>query len=579
MGKINVLEASLANMIAAGEVIERPASVVKELVENSIDAKASEVLISIKDGGREEIIVRDNGEGMDKEDLEKAFTRHATSKINNQRDLFNIETLGFRGEALPSISAVAKVSVQSCVEGKSGWKVEVEDAKIKNIVPSDSRRGTEVKVQNLFYNTPARLKHLKHDNVEAGAIYEIITNIAFGYPNIKISLYNNEKQTFYSSGNGNIQEIVSNVYGLDTAKLLIPVNFSDNDFEVSGFIGTFTNHRASRKYMNFTLNNRFVRIAAIQSVLIEAYQNYLPINRYPVAILNIQADPRLIDVNVHPSKREVRLSKDDRLYNLIKENVRTTLLGTTMIPKVDVSIKNKIEIDKLDLDSTDLDNVFRKDTEIEEQKQEQFVLEEPKEAFRIEEKTTAKRMRPIGQIHGTYIVAESEDGFYLIDQHAAMERINFEKYTELLNRSIETTAMLIPLVIELSLREVQIIKDKIELLKEVGIELEIFGNNAVRVISIPLWMNKEDVKEYVNGAIEQILANKNVDLAALRTHVIATIACKASLKANHSLTITEQQELLDRLMLCNNPHCCPHGRPVMIFYSIYEIEKLFKRVM
>ena len=592
MGKIKVLDAALANMIAAGEVVERPSSIVKELVENSIDAGATEIMIAVKDGGRSEIEVRDNGCGMSKEDLMVAFTRHATSKISSSRDLFNIETLGFRGEALPSISAVAKVEVKSCEPGQHGWQIKVHETKITDVQPSEARVGTDIIVRDVFYNTPARLKHLRSDFAEMASILDVVTNIAFGYPSIKITLKNGDKVAFYSSGRGDLREIIANVYGLETAKQLIKVDFGDNDFRVSGYIGTFTNHRANRKYMSFSLNSRSVKIPAAQSVLIEAYQNYLPVNRYPIAVLNIEADPHLIDVNVHPSKREVRLSKDDDLYNLLRVNIRKALLETSMVPKVKVEEKKEI-VPTLDLDSADLEKVLNKDLgyrgeeKIIKEEEKEYQFEEPSHVGEnpmlenpiLENQPKINRMRPIGQIHGTYIVAESVDGFYLIDQHAAMERINFEKFYESLNNNSLTTDLLIPRVIELSYREIQILTHKLDLLNQVGIRAEIFGNNALRVLGIPLWMSKEDVDLYVNGVIEQILKDKEIDIMALRQHAVATIACKASLKANHKLTLEEQQELLDRLLLCKNPHSCPHGRPVMIFYSSYELEKLFKRVM
>lgn len=582
MGKIKVLDAKLANMIAAGEVIERPSSVVKELLENAIDAEANEIVISIKEAGRKEIQVRDNGYGMNKEDILASFTRHATSKISRHQDLFNIGTLGFRGEALPSIAAVSRVTLQSCTKGNHGWRVQVEENQIKKIEPSDSRVGTTVIVQDLFYRTPARLKHLRSDNAEIASIYEVVTNVAFAYPEIKITLINNDRESFNSSGNGNLQEIIAKVYGLETAKQLIAVDFNNNDFQVSGYIGKFTNHRANRRYMNFTLNSRTVRIPAIQSVLIEAYQNYLPVNRYPVAVLNIKTDPRLVDVNVHPTKREVRLSMDDSLYKLVKEKVRKVLLETSMIPKVNVEKKEKTPQPQLSLDEEDLRKILEEGKTIFQdlsKKEKTWELKESEEKLEEEQRPQLNRLQPIGQIHGTYIVAESVDGFYLIDQHAAMERINFEKYYQELSKSKTKISLLVPQVIELSYREIQIVKDKLELLEEAGIKAEVFGNNAIRVTEIPLWLSQEEASLYINGALEQVLANKNIDIMALREHAVATIACKASLKANRRLTIDEQQELLDRLILCQNPHCCPHGRPVMIFYSIYELEKLFNRVM
>ncbi len=581
MGKIQVLDASLANMIAAGEVVERPSSVVKELLENSIDAEAREIEIRVFGAGRDKIIVKDDGYGMIKEDVLLAFTRHATSKIKTKKDLFNIGTLGFRGEALPSIAAVSKVTLQSCTKDNTGWKVRAENAIVVTVEPSDGRVGTTVTAEELFYNTPARLKHLRNDNTEIANIVDVVTKIALGYPNVKLKLFIDNKEVFQSSGRNNVLEIIADVFGIETARNMLKVDFKDNDFHVSGYISKFNIHKASRRYMTFLLNNRNVKIPLIQSMIKEAYLNYIPVDRYPVTLLNIEVDPRLVDVNVHPAKHEVRLSKDESLAKLVKENIKIALDEATMIPKVEVA-KKEVFRPTLDLDSyiseepllTSPINQSTDESRMIKNEEPVFHFEEPK--VEVKERKINK-MRPIGQIHGTYIVAESVDGFYLIDQHAAMERINFEKLSVIMQNQIIMNDLLLPKVIELSFREVQILKDRLDMLEGVGIKCEIFGNNAIRVISIPVWMNNLDVDYYISEMTNQIISNSNINVFSLRSHAISTMACKMSLKANHSITIDEQQELIDNLMKCSNPHSCPHGRPTMIFYSEYELEKLFKR--
>ena len=583
MSKIAVLSPALANMIAAGEVVERPSSIVKELVENSIDANSKEVEIRIKDAGRSLIFVRDDGDGMDKEDVLLAFTRHATSKIKNERDLFRIGSLGFRGEALPSIAAVSKVSLKSS-QGKNGWQVYVEETTIKDIQPSDARKGTEIEVKELFYNTPARLKHLKSDQTELGNIIDITNKIALAHPNVRIKLYNEDKLVFQTNGNGNLLEIIATIYGYETAKNMIPVEAENMDFKISGYVSKFNISKASRKYMVTILNGRSVRMLSTQNSIVSAYKNYIPSDRYPMAILNIESDFQLVDVNVHPSKNEVRLSKEDSLCDLVEKEVSLCLKRAYMVPEVKAKEKKEEVIrPQLNLDSYDSSNFFEVRENVstynveKEQTKEvisrETTIEEPKK----EEQKIVKKMNPIGQIHGTYIVAESEDGFYLIDQHAAAERINFEKFSTLIMLQKEYIPLLIPKVVDLSFQDIQKIKDKLEMLKEVGIDSELFGNTSIRILGVPVWMKDLDLDVYVSEIIEQILKNQNINIFALRSHAVATMACKASLKANKRLDYLEQLTLIENLMKCENYHTCPHGRPTMIFYSTYEIEKLFKR--
>lgn len=584
MAKIQIMNPALANMIAAGEVVERPSSVVKELVENSIDAGANEIEIKFIDAGRTSILVRDNGCGMEKEDIELAFTRHATSKIKTERDLFKISSLGFRGEALPSIAAVSKVTLKSST-GDNGWTVEVKEATIQNIYPSDARKGTEIEVKELFYNTPARLKHLKSDQTEIGNIIDVVNKIALAHPEVRIKLYNDSKVIFQTNGNGNVLEIIAAIYGYDTAKNMIPIKAENNDFLIHGYVGKFNLSKASRKYIITILNGRAVRMLPLQNSVIETYRNYIPSDRYPIAIINIESDFKLVDVNVHPSKNEVRLSKEEVLSSLALNEISSVLKETYMVPNVEAKHKKEEIIrPSLDLESLSDNSYFEVKEEsnlnkylnVEENKvsetpisRETFVNKTPKKEF--------KRMTPVGQIHGTYIVAEVEDGFYLIDQHAAAERINFEKFSILIQQEQTFIELLIPKIVDLSYQDIQVLKDKLEMLKSVGIEATLFGNTSLRVSAVPTWMKDLNLDVYISEIIEQIIKNSNINIFALRAHAVATMACKASLKANKRLDFVEQSTLIENLLKCENPHTCPHGRPTMIFYSTYEVEKLFKR--
>ena len=584
MSKISVLSPALANMIAAGEVVERPSSIVKELVENSIDANSKEIEIRVKDAGRSLISVRDDGDGMDNEDVLLAFTRHATSKIKTERDLFRIGSLGFRGEALPSIAAVSKVDLKSS-QGSNGWKVHVEETSIKTIEPSDARKGTEIEVRELFYNTPARLKHLKSDQTELGNIIDTTNKIALAHPDVRIKLYNEDKLVFQTNGNGNLLEIIATIYGYETAKNMIPVNAENMDFKISGFVSKFNISKASRKYMVTILNGRSVRMLPTQNSIVNAYRNYIPSDRYPIAILNIESDFQLVDVNVHPSKNEVRLSKEDSLSSLVENEIATSLKKAYMVPEVKTKEKKEEVLrPTLNLDSYESESFFelKEDTStynVEKSETSEEISRETTLVFEQKEelKQKIKKMIPIGQIHGTYIVAESEDGFYLIDQHAAAERINFEKFSTLIMLQKEYIPLLIPKVVELSFQDIQKIKDKMDLLKDVGIDAEVFGNTSIRILGVPVWMKDLDLDVYVSEIVEQILRNQNINIFALRSHAVATMACKASLKANKRLSYEEQLTLIENLLKCANYHTCPHGRPTMIFYSTYEIEKLFKR--
>ena len=350
MSSIKVLDPALANKIAAGEVIERPASVVKELVENAIDAGASVIEIKIKDAGKKMICVSDNGKGMDKEDAHLAFQRHATSKILKERDLFSIHTLGFRGEALPSIAAVAEVTIETC-KGNVGTRLKLKDSKIIKDEVCASRIGTTITVENLFYNTPARLKYLKTDNVEISHISEIVSKIALSHPKVGITLYVEEKVNFFSTGRGDVLEVISSLYGLNVAREMKKFECDEDNFQISGYTSSLGISKANRNFIVTILNGRCVKMIGVQNAVIEAYKTYLSDDRFPITVINIDVDPTLVDVNVHPAKHEVRLSKEKELKELVEKTIRELFSITNIAPKVYNEPSSKSEQIKLDVDT------------------------------------------------------------------------------------------------------------------------------------------------------------------------------------------------------------------------------------
>jgi DNA mismatch repair protein MutL len=602
MSKIRILDPALANMIAAGEVVERPSSVVKELVENSIDAMAKNIDIYIKNAGRTLIMIKDDGTGMDKEDAILAFKRHATSKIFNQQSLFRIESLGFRGEAVPSISAVSIVTMETSTGEGVGTKVVSHPNKELELSYCSARKGTMICVEELFYNTPARLKHLRSDYTEVANIQEVVTKLALGHSDIAFNLYVDDRKTFSTSGNGKILEIIATIYGVESAKQMEYIELENNDFRVTGYISKIGLTKASRYYITTLLNGRNVRMNTATNALLDAYKTFIPVDRFPISVLNIETDPSLVDVNVHPSKQEVRVSKEESLVNLLKEGVKNKLSSLIMNVTLDKKSIQGVKViqPQLNLD-VEVNPYINKKVEdipvkaetineylkVEDKKIDNLPLKEeykeliPKDLEEVKDEETPSafllKLTVVGQIHGTYIVATSDDGFYLIDQHAAMERVNYEYFSKMLADNKYVTPLLIPIVIELSISEINLLKDKLNLLDQIGIKAEIFGNNALRIVEVPTWMSNVNVKIYCEDMIDFIL-KRNSSRVTLREEAIMTLACKASLKANKALTMEDMQVILSRLAKCQNPHSCPHGRPTMVFYSTYSIEKAFKRV-
>lgn len=598
MSKIKVMDELLANKIAAGEVVEKCVSIVKELVENSIDAFATEIKIELKEAGIREIKVIDNGIGMDKEDAMLAFQRHATSKLYHVDDLFQISSLGFRGEALPSIASVSEIILKTC-QNEKGTLIHIKGGHFLENTYAEARVGTSITVSNLFYNTPARLKHLSSIYTELSNISDYVNKMALSYPNVKFLLVNDDKELLNTDGSGNLLKVIKAIYGLDVAKKMISVEAIGEDYSVNGYISMPEVNRANRNYITTIVNGRVIKNASLNKAINEAYSNYKEDTRYPIVVLMINVDPSLIDVNVHPSKLDIKFSNFDDLQSLIQTMIIDAIRGKLLIPKIEVKEIPKLEVKyenlsfdlernkvfdsniKKDLDRSNLQNLIS----MEDTSSVELVLEEEliESENLIEEISNVNNklpeLYPVGLALGTYIVCENEKGVYLIDQHAAQERINYEKYSYLLSHpSSNTTDTLIPIVIELPMNEFLIIKKNIQILKELNITIEEFGTSSFRVTSHPTWFSKNNPEGILKGIMEQIIKEeKNFDLAKFRDHLAATIACKASIKANTRITKEDMESIIDQLRKCKNPFNCPHGRPVIIEFTIYELEKMFKR--
>ena len=686
MGKINILSAELSNKIAAGEVVERPSSVVKELVENSIDAGSTNIKIIIQEFGIKQIRIIDNGSGISNDDLERAFLRHATSKISADYDLFHIETLGFRGEALASISSVSKVTIKSCSGEAQGKMLILEGGKVVQSEFYAPIKGTDLSVENLFYNTPARLKYLRNPHTEQANITNVIHKFALSYPNISFELHVDGKITFKTYGDGDVHKILSKIYNMGVAKNMIDFSGSNDDYKVYGFISVPEETRASKNYIHIFINGRYIKNYVIQNSIIDAYGTLLMKNRYPLCVINIEMDPILLDVNVHPTKQEVRLSKEAELIRLIKEIIAERLSNYTYIPQGMNNVltkKEKSRIEKLDFLS-DLDTKFgiEEDAEISKKQLEDKIINEDNFIFgednvssetnisvndkneksdnsynrktnrvksdlpdlsysphpkdnrnRFGEKPTKKEienfmnfskrdkieytedkvilcsdseldnshfdeiknakivqddetkvrtlpdLKVLAQIFKTYILSEADNKLYLIDQHAAAERYNYEKLQrEFSDRKNYKKQMLIPLMFDFSIEEAAEVRNNLEKFEELGIVFEEFGDNSYVVREFPGWI-EEDEEEMIKIIVEKVLKNNNITFNELRNDAIAMASCKMSIKANQILNEVEMNKVISDLYECKNPFTCPHGRPIITKMEKKDLEKMFKRIV
>lgn len=573
MSKIKVMDELLANKIAAGEVIEKIASVVKELVENSIDAKSTNIKVNLIGSGVKSIEVIDDGVGMDREDAKIAFLRHATSKIYKEDDLYFIDTLGFRGEALASIASVSEVKMSTC-NGEESTYIEIKGGHIVDLKPCPERRGTQIAVTNIFYNTPARLKYLKSEATELANCTSFMERLAISHPNIAFMLTNNGKTIVKTSGSGNLHKTIHEIFGIEISNNLLEFQNANNDFEIKGYACKPHILKSNRNQMITLINNRIVKNNEINNAINDAYYTYKPEGKYPIVILNIEIDPTMVDVNIHPTKQDVKISKINELCSLITEAIKKALYNNLLIikPLEETSIVKE----------SDNEIPFEENTEIvSEIKQEQVFMDFSTEEVIHNEEIKSLVLYPVGLAHGTYIVAENEDGMYIIDQHAAYERINYERYMKrLAEKEVAKINMLIPITIEFSPSEYLDLMQKKDILTSLSIDIEEFGINTIIVKSHPTWLKEGYEEESIRKIIDLVLLlDKKFDRVKFEEKIAITLACKMSIKANMHISHEEMEYILGELVKCDNPYNCPHGRPTIIKFTIYDLEKMFKRVM
>lgn len=597
MSKIHVMSESLANKIAAGEVIERIASVVKELVENSIDANSKVISVDLIDCGLKEIKVTDDGNGMDKEDALLSFQRHATSKIKKEDDLFFIQTLGFRGEALASIASVSKVDLKTS-QGGLGTHIVIEGGKLITNEDSSAKKGTTMSVKDLFFNTPARLKYLKSNTTELSGVTSFIERLSLSHPEISFTLTNNEKRIVFTSGSNDLLKTIHELFGYTVSSNMIEVSVSSDDYDIRGFICKPVVLKSNRNYMLTFVNDRMVKNADINSAINEGYRDFKPDIKYPVVVLKIDTDPTLVDVNIHPSKADIKISKIEELKKLIQDMINTSLRKTLLINDMkvntNVSAPEIIDISKNVLTENTSDLIKSEEQmtfdytkmSIEEESahgfsEVQIKVEEQSEDKKINEDIKKLELHPVGIIMQTFIVAENEDGLYLIDQHAAHERINYEKVQKQMKDSKNyKMKMLVPLTLEFSPSDYLKVEEHKSTLESIGIEYENFGVNTIIVKTHPTWLREGMEATLIKQIFDMLIEDSiKFDKMKFLKRVAQTTACKMSIRAHEVISLDQARELLKQLFECENPYNCAHGRPTIIHYSEYELDRMFRRIM
>ena len=581
MSKIKVMSENLANKIAAGEVIEKCASIVKELVENSIDAGANKITVSLKEGGLKEITVSDNGSGMERDDAKVAFLRHATSKIYKEDDLFFINTLGFRGEALPSIASVSEVVLTTCASNV-GTKIHIKGGKTISEENSEAKKGTTITVTNLFYNTPARLKYLKSEQTELANCSLFIEKLALANPRISFLLTNNDKEIVKTTGSSNLLKAINEIYGLDVAKNMLEIKASNDDFDIYGYACKPEILRSNRNYLITFVNDRVIKNNEINRAINDAYYTYKPDIKFPIVVLKIYTDPTLVDVNIHPTKQDIKMSKLNELNDLIIDTIKDALYNNLLIKNAantpEVKEYTEVKDDNLILEDNVKETNYQTKMEFDYQdvsiKEEDEVKENNHEIKTID-------LQAVGIAHGTYIIAQNDEGIYLIDQHAAQERINYEKlFKALQEEKTSSIDMLFPIKIEYSPSEFLTIKDNMDFITSLGFTIEEFGINTILVKSHPTWVLEGYEEESIRRVFDLILEKKHkFDRVKFNEHIAITLSCKMSIKANTHISLEDANTLLQQLVKCDNPYNCPHGRPTIIKFTIYDLERMFKRVM
>lgn len=644
MSRIIELPEILANQIAAGEVIERPASVVKELVENAIDAEANQISIDIEESGLQKIVITDNGIGMSRDDLELSLRRHATSKIKNQADLFRIRTLGFRGEALPSIASISYLTMETASEDEaSGTALFAKGGHIESIETISRPRGTKISVENLFYNTPARLKYLKSLQSELAHIVDIINRLSLAHPDIAFTLTSDGRQVTQTAGTGDLRQAIAGIYGLNTAKKMVEISTADLDFEVSGYVSLPELTRANRNYITLLINGRYIKNFLLNRAILDGYGSKLMVGRFPIAVIDIQIDPYLADVNVHPTKQEVRISKERELMTLISTAIKESLKEQDLIPdalenlaksatrkavkpiQTSLSLKqsniyydaekqdfverpsvleepvqfDRVEVNDVDNRVNQIDNpdkvTVNQSPNVKFAERDQNLLENEEHAsldfqnktkinrlienLENEETSTFPELDYFGQMHGTYLFAQGKGGLYIIDQHAAQERVKYEYYRDKIG-DVDSSLqqLLVPYLFEFSAADFLNLQEKMPLLNQVGIYLEAYGDNTFILREHPIWMKEEEIESGVYEMCDMLLLTNEVSIKKYRAELAIMMSCKRSIKANHIIDDYSARNLIYQLSKCQNPYNCPHGRPVLINFSSSDMEKMFRRI-
>lgn len=575
--KINLLADEVASQIAAGEVVERPASVVKELVENAIDARAKRIDIHIEGAGQRLIEISDDGTGISPDELPLAVARHATSKLRNAEDLFHIETLGFRGEALASIGSVSHLNITSQSQGKEiGAQITVDGGKIISQKPLGSTNGTRIQVEDLFFNTPARLKFLKKPLTEKQQITSFVTRYALAYADISFRLTQDGQVEIQTTGNGNRREVLDQIYGLEMAKQLLEVDFEDSEMTISGFISPISMTRSNRKEITFFVNGRWIQDIALTSALMKAYQTYLMVGRYPTAALFIQMPPEEVDVNVHPAKAEVRFREPDRIFSLMQRAVKRALLAFSPVPQFSPNIwKSDPVTPAVENDPGQSEFSFAP-----------ALMDEPIAAGHsdaviappaaIRPSGEIPLLRLVGQVGATYLVAEGPDGLYLIDQHAAHERVLYEKMIDR-HEKMPVQNLLQPVILTLTPDASRLMTENLPTLIHFGFVMDEFGVNTFRITAVPSLFSKGDPAALVRSVVEDFEEDETPLKGMTEERIIARICKRMAVKGGQVLDVEEQKSLLRDLEACVSPRTCPHGRPTMIHLSVDLLERQFGR--
>ncbi|MBW3011115.1 DNA mismatch repair endonuclease MutL [Candidatus Woesearchaeota archaeon] len=593
MGKILELPIDIINKIAAGEVIERPSSVVKELIENSIDAGAQNIIIEVKEGGKSFIRIQDDGSGMFKEDAELAIKKHTTSKIKTAGDLFKIGSLGFRGEALASIASVSRMEIQTKTQlDTEGLELEIENGEIKNKKPVGVPIGTTIKIYDLFYNTPARKKYMKDIPVEFSHIADVVTKYALAYQGIGFRLVHNGKDVLFAPKTPDRLGNIVNIYGRELAKEMIPINKETEHIKIRGFIGKPTVNRADKSMIITFINHRYVKNHKINNAIVDAYANLLNTERYPVVILNFEIPKDKIDVNVHPTKIEVRIEKEDIVCFDIRDTIKTELETVSLVPKADPAKIIQPEAQST-LPQTDIRNLLRNkelimkqmeqfkhrpvDTEPSKQKQ---LLDDKGEGVVITPLTVEDAaFNVIGRIHKTYILVETLKGLRVIDQHAAHERILFEEVIEKYSqKAVKTQELLTPVQLHLNVSEQTLVKNNKEKLREFGFTVDEMSGSSLILRTTPSILGKQQSPDLFMDLVAELNKEKDKKILQITEEILARVACRRAVKAGDILENMEMSTIVKRLMQCKQPHSCPHGRPTMIDFTIRDLEKSFNRI-